>query len=148
MALTTWSPLTGFVGLSTAMDRLMNDGMARSNGALRRTSPRYDLYETEDGYTFRFAVPGIRPEAVEMTVNQGTLSVKGSYPQAEEHADRTWHVRGLPQSGEFQYTFRLPTAVDADRADASFEHGILTLSLPKAEAAKPKRIEINAPAQG
>ena len=148
MALTTWSPMSEFVSLREAMDRLFNESMVRPNGTFGRSSAPYDLYETEDGLTFRFAVPGIRPEDVEITVVQGTLTVKGTYPQAgEEQKNWIWHVRGLPQSGEFQYAFRLPTPVDADRAEASFENGILTLHLPKAEAAKPKRIQIGAPAQ-
>ena len=148
MALTTWSPMSEFVSLREAMDRLFNESMVRPNGQLGRvggTQP-YDLYETEDGLTFRFAAPGIRPEDVEITVNQGMLTVKGAYPQmGEEQKGWIWHVRGLPQQGEFQYSFRLPAAVDADRAEAHFEHGILTLTLPKAEAAKPKRIQIAAP---
>lgn len=147
MAITTWSPLGEFVSLRDAMDRLFNESMVRPNGTVGRSSTPYDLYETEDGLTFRFAVPGMRPEDVDVTVNQGMLSVKGSYPQqGEEQSGWVWHVRGLPQGGEFQYSFRLPTAVDADRAEATFEHGILTLHLPKAEAAKPKRIQIAAPA--
>ena len=148
MAITQWSPLSEFVSLREAMDRLFNESMVRPNGTFGRTSAPYDLYETEDGLTFRFAVPGIRPEDVEVTVHQGMLTVKGTYPQGgEEQKNWIWHVRGLPQGGEWQYSFRLPTAVDADRAEASFDYGILTLNLPKAEAAKPKRIQIGAPAQ-
>jgi HSP20 family protein len=146
MAMTTWSPFQEFVTLREAMDRLFNESMVRPNGTLGRSSTPYDLYETEEGLTFRFAVPGLRPEDVDVTVNQGALSVKGTYPQpGEDQKGWIWHVRGLPQGGEFQHSFRLPTAVDADRAEATFEHGILTLHLPKAEAAKPKRIQISAP---
>jgi HSP20 family protein len=146
MAVTTWSPFQEFVSLRETMDRLFNESMVRPNGTLSRSSTPYDLYETEDGLTFRFAVPGLRPEDVDITVNQGTLTVKGTYPQAgKEQKGWIWHVRGLARGGEFQFSFRLPTAVDADRADASFEHGILVLHLPKAEAAKPKRIQISGP---
>jgi HSP20 family protein len=148
MAITQWNPFSEFVSLREAMDRLFNESMVRPNGGLGRiaTSQPYDLYETEDGLVFRFAAPGVRPEDVEITVNQGALTVKGTYPQpAEEQKNWMWHVRGLPQRGEFQYSFSLPAQVDADRAEAQFEHGILTLTLPKAEAAKPKRIQIAAP---
>ena len=149
MSLTRWSPLSEFFSLREAMDRLFSESMVRPNGVLGRdtSTQAYDVYETEEALTFRFSVPGLRPDDVEVTVNQGMLSVKGSYPASqEEHQGWTWHVRGLPQSGEFTYSFRLPTAVDADRAEATFEHGILTLTLPKAEAARPKRIQISAPA--
>jgi len=146
MAITQWSPFSEFVSLREAMDRLVNESMVRANGRNGHTagSPAYDLYETEDGLTFRFSVPGMRAEDVEITTNQGTLTVKGAYPQPEEQTGWTWHVRGLHQGGEFSYSFRLPVAVDADRAEATFENGILTLHLPKAEAAKPKRIQIGA----
>lgn len=138
MAVTIWNPLSEFVALGGSMHRPTGAGSRIG----RRT---YDLYETADGLTFRFAVPGIRPEDVEVTVVQNTLSVKARYPQAgEEQKDWVWHVRSLPQGGDFQYTFRLPAAVNADGAEATFEHGILTLHLPKAEAAKPRRIEISA----
>ncbi len=149
MAMERWvgrSPWREMIGLRDAMDRLFSESMVRPAGLIGRTNTPYDLYETEEGITFRFAVPGVRPEDVEVTVNQGTLSVKGTYPQpGAEQKGWLWHVRGLPQSGEFQYSFRLPTAVDADHAEATFEHGILTLFLPKAEAAKPKRIQISGP---
>ena len=149
MAITQWNPLSEFVSLREAMDRLFNESMVRPAGSNGRAGQQaYDLYETEDGLTFRFAVPGIRPEDVEVTVVQNTISVKGSYPQpGEEQKSWIWHTRGLPQGGEFQYTFRLPTAVDADRAEATFEHGILVLFLPKAEAAKPRRIQIAEPSR-
>jgi HSP20 family protein len=149
MAITQWSPFSEFVSLRDAMDRLFNESMVRSHSMPARNgvTPPYDLYETEDGLTFRFALPGVRPEDVEITFNQGTLLVKGTYPQlGEEQKSWIWHARGLKWGGEFQFAFRLPSAVDPDRAEATFEHGVLTLSLPKAEAAKPKRIAIASPA--
>jgi len=79
-------------GLREAMDRLFNESMVRPNGGNGRTAggPAYDLYETEDGLTFRFSVPGMRAEDVEITSNQGTLTVKGSYPHQEEQPGWTW----------------------------------------------------------
>ena len=149
MALTQWNPLSEFVSLREAMDSLVNESLVRPSGMLGRTigNQAYDLYETEDRIGCRFAVPGVRPDDVEVTVNRGVLTVKGRYPQASDQQGWNWHVRGLPQGGEFTYSFSLPTSVDADRAEASFEHGILTLTLPKAEAAKPKRIPIGGQAQ-
>jgi len=150
MALTQWHPLSEFVSLREAMDSLFNESLVRPAGMLGRAmgSQAYDLYETEDRIGCRFAVPGVRPDDVEVTMNRGVLTVKGHYPQASEAEQGwSWHVRGLSQSGEFTYSFSLPTAVDADRAEATFEHGILTLTLPKAEAAKPKRIPIANQAQ-
>lgn len=149
--LSSWSPYSEFVSLREAMDRLFNDSVVRAgngngNGSgTRQMAPAYDLWETEDGLTFRFALLGVRPEDVEITVNQGTLHVKASINEqdAEQEKGWTWHVRGLPRQGTFNYSFRLPIAVDADRAEAHGEHGILTLFLPKAEAAKPKRITVS-----
>src|SRR5688572_24012421 len=116
MALTQWNPMSEFVSLREAMDRLFNESLVRPNGTLGRTmgSQGYDLYETEDGLVCRFAVPGIRPEDVELTVTRGVLTIKGHYPQADTQPNWTWHVRGLPQSGEFTSSFSLPTEVNAD----------------------------------
>jgi len=150
MALMQWNPLSEFVSLREAMDSLFNESLVRPAGMLGRAigNQAYDLYETEDRIGCRFAVPGVRPDDVEVTVNRGVLTVKGRYPQvSNEQQGWSWHVRGLPQSGEFTYSFSLPASVDADRAEATFEHGILTLTLPKAEAAKPKRIPIGGQPQ-
>ena len=149
MALAQWNPLSEFVSLREAMDRLVNESLVRPTGMLGRamSSQAYDLYETADGVVCRFAAPGVRPEDVEISVDRGVLTVKGTYPPvSEEQQGWIWHVRGLPHSGEFTYSFTLPAAVDADRAEATCEHGMLTLRLPKTEAAKPKRIAVSGPA--
>jgi HSP20 family protein len=143
MALTQWSPFSEFVSLRDAMDRLFSESLVRPGGAPGRlTTPPYDLYETEDSLIYRFALPGIRPEDVDITTQQGMLTVSGRYPQPEESQNWIWHVRGLPQGGTIQFTVSLPTLVDTDRAEARFEHGVLTLTMPKSETVKPKRIAI------
>jgi HSP20 family protein len=94
-------------------------------------------------------VPGVKEDQLELVINQGVLTVKGyrAFYSGDQEKQYTWHVRGLTE-GNFQLSVALPTAVNADQAEASYEHGIITVTLPKAEAARAKRIAIKgAPKQ-
>ncbi len=105
-----------------------------------------DVYATDDHVVIMASVPGMRPEELELMVHDNTVTLSGSLhsvADTEEVRSATWYVRELP-SGTYRRSITLPFAVDADQANASFEHGILRVVLPKAEAAKPKRIAINA----
>lgn len=117
---------------------------ARSGyGAIALPIPR-DVYATEDRVVMMAAVPGMTPDDLDLTVHQNTVTLSGSLPNAvdaEEAKGATWYVHELP-SGSFRRSITLPFAVDVDKANASFDQGILHLTLPKAEAAKPKRISI------
>jgi HSP20 family protein len=92
------------------------------------------------------AVPGLQPADLQVTYNQGTLTLAGTIrnvAEGEEAKGATWYAHEL-WSGQFRRSLRLPFEVDADKADASFEHGIVRIALPKAETAKPKTIAIKA----
>lgn len=140
------------VSLRDAMDRLLSESFvgspfralwAASNGSTHMALP-IDAYATSDEVVIIAAAPGIAPEDIEITWNQGTVTLRGHLPNvanSEEGKAATWFVHELP-SGTFQRSLTLPVDVDADKAHASFEHGMLKLTLPKAEAAKPKQIKI------
>lgn len=105
-----------------------------------------DVYGTKDEVVLIAAVPGLRPEDIEITINQNTVTLSGTVPnaaQSEEATGATWYLHELAH-GAFQRSITLPMEVDSTRADATFEQGILRLRLPKAETAKPKRIEIRS----
>ncbi len=152
MAITQWNPLSEFVSLREAMDRLFNESFvadpfrtlwstAGTGGT--RLLP-LDVYETEDAVVMLAAVPGISPEEIEITVNQGTVTLSGQVPnvaESESGKRATWHLHELP-SGKFRRTLTLPFEIDASRAEATFEHGMLRLHLPKAEMAKPRQIKV------
>ncbi|HEY7035642.1 MAG TPA: Hsp20/alpha crystallin family protein [Thermomicrobiales bacterium] len=142
-----------FVSLRDAMDRLLQDSFvggpfrsfwsAAPNGSSRMPLP-LDVYATGDEVFVIAAVPGLRPEDIEITINQGTVTLSGKTPnvaQSEEAKNATWYLHELPH-GTFTRSVTLPIEVDSAKADATFEQGILRLRLPKAEQAKPKQIKV------
>jgi HSP20 family protein len=100
-----------------------------------------NLYEHEDHYTAEVAVPGARPESLEVTLEDGVLTVSGERPAppASEHEKLVRRERG---HGTFTRKIRLGRDVNRDAVSADYAHGILTVTLPKAEEAKPKKVAI------
>jgi HSP20 family protein len=149
-------PLSGeFVSLRDAMDRFVADAFgaapfrtlwsATDGGAMRTTLP-LDVYATANDIVIIAAVPGIRPEDFEVTINKNTVTLSGEMPNvaaSEEAKEATWYLHELPH-GAFSRSVTLPVEIDADAAEATFDHGILRLVLPKAEAARPRRIEVRS----
>ncbi len=145
-------PVAGeLVSLRDAMDKLWTDAfggtfrpaMQSGSGQTRMPLP-LDIYSTNDAVVIIAAVPGIDPSAIEVTVDKETVTLSGSTPnvaESSEASDATWHLHELPR-GTFSRSVTLPVQIDAANAEATFEHGILRLRLPKAEAAKPRKIEI------
>jgi len=102
-----------------------------------------DVYENDDAVVVKGALPGVRPEEVDISVTGDVLTIKGETKSEEESKDGSYHRREL-RYGAFARSVALPTLVDYDKAEATFENGILTVSLPKAEEVKPKSIKIAA----
>ncbi len=144
--LTRWEPVTEMMTLREAMDRLFDDAFTRPlgrNGNLGM--PSIDMYQTDNEVVVKAALPGWKPEDVEITVNNDVLTLRGEYKQESEEKDKdaTYHIREQ-QRGSFERQVMLPTEVQADKAQADFENGILSITLPKAEYVKPKTINIKA----
>jgi HSP20 family protein len=146
-------PVAGeLVSLRDAMDKLMTDAFggsfrsvfpAAQNGQTRMPLP-LDIYATNEVVVIIAAVPGIDPDSIDITVDKETVTLTGSTPDvalSAEAAEATWYLHELPR-GTFSRSITLPVEIDASRADATFEHGVLRLLLPKAETAKPRKIEI------
>jgi HSP20 family protein len=102
-----------------------------------------DVYETDDALVVKAALPGVQPEQVDISVIGDVLTVKGETKSEDETKDGNYHRREL-RYGSFARSIALPTRVDHDKAEAKFENGILAITLPKAEEAKPKSIKIAA----
>jgi HSP20 family protein len=105
-----------------------------------------DLHETADAYVITASLAGWQPEDVNVMVQDNTVILAGDYKEpAESEADKTktYHVRERTQ-GSFQRAFTFPTAIDANQVTANFQHGVLTLTLPKAESGKPRKIPVLA----
>ena len=146
--ISTWTPAAEGMSLRDAMDRLLEQSFLRprpaTNGGTQQAwRMPLDVYETPHEFFIRAWAPGVRPDDLAITWDQGTLSIRGTIasPYAPDQ-QVTWHARELFH-GDVYATVGLPGTVDVDKADAKFEAGVLTLRVPKADAARPKRIRVN-----
>ncbi len=139
-----WEPVREMMTLREAMDRLFDDAFTRplSMSAVS-AMPAIDLYQTVDEIVVKAALPGLKPDEVQISVTGEVLTLRGEFKQQEEKKEATWHMREQ-RYGSFERSIMLPTEVQTDKAKADFENGILTVSLPKAEAVKPRTINIKA----
>jgi HSP20 family protein len=142
--LTRYNPFNEVVSLREAMDRLFEDSVIspRLSGSFGARGVAANLFETPEGFILQVPMPGVKPEDVEITAQQDTLTLKWEMKmQIPEGATAHWH--GF-QSGQYQQTFTLPAPINAERAEASATDGVLTLNLPKAEHAKARMLKVTA----
>ncbi|HLT46379.1 MAG TPA: Hsp20/alpha crystallin family protein [Rubricoccaceae bacterium] len=147
--LTRYNPVRELSLLRREMDRLFNDFFPVRQGEDPGTSvwmPRADLAETDDAWILSLDLPGIPAENVEVTVEGDTLTVSGERKASSEQQDGRFH-RIERTYGRFLRTFQFDSPVDTDHVEASFEDGVLTVHVAKAEASKPRRIEIRGRTQ-
>jgi HSP20 family protein len=134
------------LSLRDAMDRLFDSSMLRPSLAWRGFGDEtlaMDMVETEDALVVKAVVPGVKPDDITISVTGDVLTIQGEVKEEQETKEHNFHVRER-QYGRFSRTVSLPAAVVAEKAEAQFENGILTLSLPKPEDAKPKVITVKA----
>ncbi len=144
MAIERFDPLRDAVSLQEAMNSLFRESFVRPSGAIGDgglTRLPLDVAETDNDFVVKSSLPGIKPEDVQITVHGDTLTIRGETKADEEKKGETWHLRER-RFGSFQRSVSFGTPVDSDKASAHFENGVLTLTLPKSEAAKPKQIKI------
>jgi HSP20 family protein len=126
------------------MNRLFNNLFDTPTGAAaatRRWIPAMDLAETKDAFVLRADLPGLRPEDVKIELENRVLSVSGE--RRAEHASEDAGYRRVERSfGAFRRTLTLPAGVDPATITAAFDNGVLTVTVPKPEQAKPHRVEI------
>ena len=139
MAIARWEPFAGMLPLRDAMDRLFEQSVLRPT-AFGTILP-IDVYAEGDNYVIEVAVPGLAPDAVTVSVLGNQVFISGEYPTATEGRQYLFRER---TAGRFERVVALPTALDADKAEAHYEHGLLRLTVPKAESAKPRRIALTA----
>lgn len=166
--ITRSDPFREALSLRHAVDQLLEQSFIQPGllpGALSQMAPT-DVCETPNGYEVDVALPGVRPEDIELTVDLNTLTIRGRYSQQEEHQiqgeqhdggkamqqpqqgkvqrhrqGHNWLMREIP-SGSFERTITFPRPIDANNIQTKFENGILTILLPVSEASRPKRLRI------
>jgi HSP20 family protein len=136
-------PFGPTMGLRQVMDRLLEDAVVVPRGGDGQGwgGPALDVYEEGDQLAVEAQLPGLKPEDLDINVEQGVLTISGPTTADEERKERNYLVREH-RTGRFSRSLRLPAAYDPDACTASFEHGVLKLVFPKSEAAKPRRISI------
>ncbi len=138
-----YDPARQMMSLRQMMDRLFEDAfiMPREGQVPSQDSAPLNVYEEGDNLVVEAQMPGVRPEDVEITAEGGMLTIRGHTKAEQERKDRNYLIREH-REGIFVRSLRLPETVDADRAQASFDNGVLRLTFPKSAQAKPRRIAI------
>lgn len=144
--LTRWEPFKEMMSLREAMNRLFEDSFIRPSAwPLPFDGDAFglpvDVIEKKDEVLVKASVPGLKPEDIDVSITGDVLTIKGETKSEEKIEDGTY-LRQERRYGRFERSLQLPTLVVADKADAKFEHGVLTLKLPKAEEARPHTIKV------
>jgi HSP20 family protein len=133
-----YDPWGGMLSWREAMNRLLEDSFVAGVGALQMP---LDMYETRDAVVVRASLAGVRPEDIDVTVTGDTLTIRGELPEQAPAGVVRYHHREH-RSGALARSVTLPLEVQPSRVEATFESGVLTLTLPKAERLRPKTITI------
>ncbi|MBZ5639615.1 MAG: Hsp20/alpha crystallin family protein [Acidobacteriia bacterium] len=144
MRLVRWDPFQNLIAMSNQVNRIFNDtNSPRAEDSVEAWAPPVDVFERGDHLVFRAEIPGVKKEDMDVRIENGVLTLCGERKQEseikEENAYRMESVYGT-----FRRSFSLPTTVDASKVTATSKDGILEVTVPKIEAAKPKEIEIKA----
>ncbi len=129
--------------LQRDMNRLFSDHSDFGRSRVAPNFPAINVWGNENGLVITAELPGVDPEAIEISVVNKTLALSGSRP-SEELADGERYHRRERRHGNFTRTFELPFGVEADQVEATFENGVLHVSLPRAEAEKPRKISVKS----
>jgi len=140
-----WEPFGDLISLREAMNRLFDESIVQPWGALARAGwgegLPVDMYETDEAVVVKAAMPGVKADDVDISVIGDSLTIRGE-AKREEEVKKEHYVRRERYVGTFSRTLSLPARVVADKAEAVFEDGVLTLTLPKSEEVKPKAIKV------
>ncbi len=146
MAILRWEPFRDLMATQRGFDRLFREAFSPAFGegesSTRTWAPPVDIYENGDNLVLKAELPGVDAKDVEIRVEDSTLYLKGERKFEKEVNEQNYH-RVERSYGTFTRSFALPNSIDSDRVSAEYKDGILTLTMPKKEEAKPKTIKIN-----
>lgn len=146
MGLARWDPFSEMTSLRDAMAHLMESAFISPGlaaGTAEGMGIPVDLSENENEYIVQASLPGIKPEDVRISVQNNVLTIEGERRQEREQKEGERSVYSEHRYGKFARSFGFNSPVDADHSQANFDNGVLQLTIPKAEAAKPKQIRIS-----
>jgi len=147
MAIERWHPFTELMSLRQAMDRLFEDSFVRPSRVLSTLGeagvPTLDIYQTPNEVVVKATLPGVKSEDVSIDITGETLTIKGE-SKAEQEIKKEDYLYQERRYGTFSRSVVLPSGIKTDKAEATMEDGVLTLTIPKAEEVKPKKISVKA----
>ena len=146
MTMMRWEPFREMMSLRNAMDRLFEEGFVRPTRLwpeLERGELPLDMYQTANDLVIKAALPGVKPEEVDISITGDTLTIKGEHKVEQETKQENYFYKEH-RYGTLSRSIIIPVQVKSEKAEAVFENSVLTLTLPKAEAVKPKQIKVKA----
>lgn len=135
-----WNPTRRGLDLFNEFDRMVDE---MDNWTSRNWRLALDVSENDDAFMVEAALPGIDPDELDITLEDNILTIQGETKAEREVEESRYHLRER-RFGRFSRSLQLPTAINADAVEAEYKNGVLTLTIPKAEEVKPKRIAIKA----
>jgi HSP20 family protein len=146
MAIVRFEPFSNLMTAQREFDRLFKEAFTPHYGegelSTRTWAPPVDIYETENDIVLKAELPGVDPKDVEVKVEDNTLYLKGERKFEKEVRNESYH-RVERSYGSFARSFSLPNSISTDKVKAEFKDGLLTLTLPKREEAKPRTVKID-----
>ncbi len=152
MSISRWDPFREMLSLREAMNQLLEESYVRpgqTGGAAAQGGAQglaLDVADRGDAYEVKASLPGVRPEDIHCAVQGDTLTIRGEAKAEQERREGNYLLRER-RSGVMQRTIALPAPIEADAVEADYQDGVLTLTVPKPEQAKPKRIAIGGAQQ-
>ena len=147
MTIARFHPMPDVVTLREAMDRLFEDSFIRPTTwtglPAGQIAVPVDLWETPEAYHLRADLPGLTAEDIDINVTADTVSISGELKGMSDVTSDGW-LRQERRHGKFQRAFTLPAQLESSKIEATFDNGVLTLVMPKAENVRPRQIKINA----
>src|SRR3954463_5064655 len=137
----SWPGMTRLTDLRDELDRLFDAPLSRTSDLLGWT-PAFDVYEDKDNFVVKAELPGMKREDITVSLHDGNLVVSGER-KGETYNEGTEVYRSERIFGKFQRIVPLPAAVASNKVKAEYKDGVLAITLPKSEEAKPKQIEVN-----
>ena len=150
MSLTRWEPFEELSPLRDAVNRLFEESFVRPmRFAMPGSTFPVDVFETETEYVVEAPMAGVKPDDIQVSVVRDMLTIHATLKSSEkpetkrEHTEKPgFYVRRERYTGEMIRTIELPAEIDAEKVAATYEHGMLILRVPKAEAVKPKQVPV------
>lgn len=145
MSTNRWEPFRDMLSLRDAMQQLLEESFVRVGGARAGGAQQLalDVHEEDNGYVVRASLPGFRPEEIQVNVVGDTLTIRAER-QGESEQPRGDYLVRERHAGVVQRSFSLPAQIDSEAVEADYEHGVLTLTLPKSPTVQPRRIQVRA----